>query len=204
MSLADYKNKIFLILQEMNRLHTEVLRENRYYVDIYLGHHALAGVEHILRSCKTSEEYSSIRPELVTLTEAYTNGEEERLKKNLENIGYDMDSATTVTFITGPGRIERVRDHYHFIHFSVRADVLLQYLFPLLYVTLRRHLEVFHYACRHIVDSEEFPHMCMTLGSIFDVVEQRIENLGGMPVQLDIVPATYQHSQLSINRFTLT
>lgn len=109
MSLADYENKIFLILQEMDRLHKEALKENRYYIDTYLRHYALTGIEHTLRSCKTSKEYNSICPELVSLTEAYTTGEEERLRRNLENIGYDMDSAATVTLITGPGRIERVR-----------------------------------------------------------------------------------------------
>lgn len=44
---------------------------------------------------------------------------------------------------------------------------------------LKQHLEVFHYSCRNIVDKEEFPHMSMTLESIFDVVKQRCETLKG-------------------------
>ncbi len=110
MSLADYENKIFLILQEMDRLHQEVVKENRYYVDTYLRHYAIAGIELVLRSTKTAKEYNQICPELISLTEDHTTAEEERLRKNLENICYDMDSAGTVTLITGPGRIERVRD----------------------------------------------------------------------------------------------
>ncbi|KAF9447894.1 hypothetical protein P691DRAFT_705890 [Macrolepiota fuliginosa MF-IS2] len=167
MNLADYENKMFLILQEMDKLHQNVLKENRYYVDTYLRHYAITGIELVLRSVKTSKEYPQVCHELVSLTEAYAGGEEERLRKNLENIGYDMDSAATVTLITGPGRIER-------------------YLFPLLYLTLKRHLEVFHYACRHVVDSEEFSHMSTTLGSVFDVVEQRIESLGAIYKQVHV------------------
>lgn len=107
-SLADYKNKIFLILQEMNELHHQkVLKENRYHVDNYLRHYAIAGVELVLRSTKATNEYN-LCPELDALTEAHASAEEERLRKNLENIHYDMDSASTVTLITGPGRIERV------------------------------------------------------------------------------------------------
>lgn len=109
MSLADYKNKILLILREMVDLNREILKENKYFVDLYFHRDAFDVVEQVLRSCKTLEEYTSICPELVSLTENYTRGEEERLRKNLEDIGYDMDSPTTVTLITGPGRIERVR-----------------------------------------------------------------------------------------------
>ncbi|KAF9443206.1 hypothetical protein P691DRAFT_779013 [Macrolepiota fuliginosa MF-IS2] len=167
MNLADYENKIFLILQEMNELYQNVLKENRYCIDNYFLYYAMTGIELVLRSVKTSKEYPRVCHELVSLTKAYAGGEEERLRKNLENIGYDMDSAATVMLITGPGRIER-------------------YLFPLLYLTLKRHLEVFHYACRNVVDSEEFSHMSMTLGSVFDVVEQRIESLGAIYKQVHV------------------
>ncbi len=109
MSLADYENKIFLILQEMDRLHQEVLKENRHYVDTYFLHYSFSGIELVLRSTKTAVEYNQVCPELVSLTQNHTGAEEERLRKNLENISYNMDSASTVTLITGPGRIERVR-----------------------------------------------------------------------------------------------
>jgi hypothetical protein len=108
MTLADYKNRIFLILKEMDNIHHDVLPENRYCVDTYLRHYSVTGIELVLRSVKTSTDYSQIHHELTSLTDAYTNAEEERLRLNLENMGYDMDSATTVHLITGPGRIERV------------------------------------------------------------------------------------------------
>ncbi|KAF9441858.1 hypothetical protein P691DRAFT_682710, partial [Macrolepiota fuliginosa MF-IS2] len=169
MSLANYKNKIFLILQEMIRLREKVLPANTYYVDTYIGHHTLSGVEFVLRPTQTASVYSYGRvcSDLISLTEAYTGAEEERLRKSLEKIGYEVDSTATVTLITGRGRIER-------------------YLFPLLYLILRRHLEVFHYAKRHVVDSEEFSHMSSTLMSIFSVVDERIESLRAIYDQLHL------------------
>lgn len=40
--------------------------------------------------------------------EPWVTSEEERIKKNLEEIRYDIDSLDTVSLITGPGRIEMV------------------------------------------------------------------------------------------------
>ncbi|KAF9447847.1 hypothetical protein P691DRAFT_775829, partial [Macrolepiota fuliginosa MF-IS2] len=158
MSLANYKNKIILLLQEMDRLHENVLSVNRKFVDIYLQCRPIAATELVLRSVNTSPEYPHVHQELVSLTEAYMAQEEARLRKNLEDVGYDIDNSATVSLITGPGRIGR-------------------YLFPLLYLTLKRHLGVFHYACHHTIDSKEFGHMATTLGSIFGVVEQRIDTV---------------------------
>ncbi|KAF9445936.1 hypothetical protein P691DRAFT_777225 [Macrolepiota fuliginosa MF-IS2] len=164
-SLAEYKNKIFLVLQEMSRLRRIALPANLYFVEIYIGHYTLVGVESILRPTRT--DYSPTCPELAALTHTYMDAEEQRLQTSLEEIGYDLDSPATVTLITGPGRIER-------------------YLFPLLYLMLKRHLEVFRYACRHIVDPEEFPHMSATLQSIFRVVDQRIASLRVIYEQIHI------------------
>jgi len=109
--LSQYKNKIFLILKEMITANDSVLTENRYYIESYLRNYTITGIEQILRSTKTESDYSHICPELIELTEAYVATEEERLQKNLERIGYDIDGATTVSLITGgSGRIERVCD----------------------------------------------------------------------------------------------
>ena len=40
--------------------------------------------------------------------EPWVSSEEERLKKDLEEIHYNLDDPATVTLITGPGRIEMV------------------------------------------------------------------------------------------------
>ncbi|KAF5348106.1 hypothetical protein D9756_010797 [Leucocoprinus leucothites] len=157
-SLADYKNRIILILQEMDRLHHDILADNRRFADLYLMDSTILSTHLVLKSTHAGQGYDSIAPELLYITREYTAAEEERLKKNLENIGYDLDTPGTVTLITGPGRIER-------------------YLFPLLFLVLKRHLEAFYYARKHIVSDDEFSRMTTSLDSIFDVVRQRIDSL---------------------------
>lgn len=46
--------------------------------------------------------------QLMAKFEPWVSSEEERLKKDLEEIHYDLDDPATVTLITGPGRIEMV------------------------------------------------------------------------------------------------
>ncbi|KAF5348141.1 hypothetical protein D9756_010783 [Leucocoprinus leucothites] len=157
-SLADYKNRIILILQEMDRLHHDILADNTCLTDLYLSDSTILGTHLVLKSTDVGQEYDLVAPELLSITREYTTAEEERLKQNLESIGYDLDTPGTVTLITGPGRIER-------------------YLFPLLFLVLKRHLEAFYYARKHIVSDDEFSRMTTSLNSIFDVVRQRIDSL---------------------------
>ncbi|KAF5346696.1 hypothetical protein D9756_010366 [Leucocoprinus leucothites] len=156
-SLADYKNRIILILQEMDRLHHDILADNKRLTDLYLLDSILA-IHLVLKSTNVGRGHDFITPELISITREYTTVEEERLRLNLESIGYDLDTPGTVTLITGPGRIER-------------------YLFPLLFLVLKRHLEAFYYARKHIVSDDEFSRMTTSLNSIFDVVGQRIDSL---------------------------
>ncbi|KAF5348142.1 hypothetical protein D9756_010780 [Leucocoprinus leucothites] len=151
-SPADYKNRIIMILQEMDRLHHDTLAENQRLVDLYLSDSTILSTHLVLKSTKAERKYSdSVAPELLSTTREYTKVEEDRLDQNLGNIGYDLDSPGTVMLIAGRGRIERV--------------------------ILKRDLEVFRYACRSIVDDDEFTHMTTSLRSIFGVVRQRIDNL---------------------------
>ncbi|KAJ3573153.1 hypothetical protein NP233_g2617 [Leucocoprinus birnbaumii] len=163
-SVADYKNRIILILRQMDRLYHNVLPENRRFVDMYLSDSAILDTHLILKSTKTEREHEAIAPELLTITREYTIAEEERIKLNLQNMDYDLDNTTTVTLVTGPGRIGR-------------------YLYPLLYLVLKRHLEVFHYARKHVVQDDEFSGMTASLECIFDVVKLRIDHLRAISKQ---------------------
>jgi hypothetical protein len=53
--------------------------------------------------------FVDVSKDLRNLSDVYAKGEEERLRENLESVGWDVDSPNTVALITGPGRIERVR-----------------------------------------------------------------------------------------------
>lgn len=104
----EYKTKITFILQEMGRLFLKVPKENWTCVDTYLRHRGITDIQLILRSTRVVQEGGQASNELASLTEDYVSAEEEQLRKNLEKIGYDMDSAATVKLVTGPGRIEHV------------------------------------------------------------------------------------------------
>ncbi|KAF5348112.1 hypothetical protein D9756_010769 [Leucocoprinus leucothites] len=176
-SLADYKNKILSTLQQMVVLRSKILDVNANFVDQYFDSSQILGIERIMRSLKTEREYYNVHPELMSLTKCYTEAEEARLRKELEKIQYAMDNVPKFTDITGPGRIER-------------------FLLPILYLVLKRHLEVFQYACHNVVYREyHFMSMANSLDTIFCVVDERIDNLrGNDQVVLSTVPAPLKDS----------
>jgi hypothetical protein len=109
MILADYKNKIMVTLRKMTQLQSEILDVNVSYVNRYLSARPLLNIERILHSLKTDVTLEAVPSQLISLTKCYMAKEEVRLKEELEKIHYDAHSVATLTRITGPGRIERVR-----------------------------------------------------------------------------------------------
>ncbi|KAJ3573154.1 hypothetical protein NP233_g2616 [Leucocoprinus birnbaumii] len=158
-SIIDYKAKITEIIQKMDRLRYGMRAENKCFQDIYLLSDTILGIYLILRSTlKGTQDCEPLAPELQTITQEYIASEEGRLRQNLEAVNYYLDSPVTVRLVAGPGRIER-------------------YLFPLLYLVLKRHLEVCHYAFKRTIGDDEFFRMVSSLISILQLVGQRIEDL---------------------------
>lgn len=63
------------------------------------------------RVAQTTTSFTPFYPSdtsLVTQFQSYTEAEEERIRKNLEEFHYDIDAMDTLALITGPGRIEKV------------------------------------------------------------------------------------------------
>lgn len=58
----------------------------------------------------------------------------------------------------------------------------------MIYLLLRRHLQVMRLACKHVLDTEEFVTLNESLVSILLAVDQRIESLEGMLQQRPIKP----------------
>lgn len=54
-----------------------------------------------------------------------------------------------------------------------------QYVFPLLYLLLKRHLKVMKLACQHVLDAEELATLNESLVSVLLTVDDRIQNLEG-------------------------
>ncbi|KAG6867493.1 hypothetical protein C0993_002131, partial [Termitomyces sp. T159_Od127] len=135
-----------------------VLPSNRKAVDEYLFHPSFWRIELLLRSTRSVNSKILSDVELLKMTESYQMYEEERLDANLNDVAYELDTTATVSLITGAGRIER-------------------YVFPLIYLLLRRHLQVMRLACKHVLDTEEFVTLNESLVSILLAVDQRIESL---------------------------
>ncbi|KAF9462351.1 hypothetical protein BDZ94DRAFT_1322722 [Collybia nuda] len=157
-SMSRYKDKIYELVQEMFGTLEHVLPSNRRAVDEYLFHTSFWRIELLLRSTRSVNPKILSDPELVKITENYTNFEEERLDRNLQDVAYELDTSTTVSLITGEGRIER-------------------YVFPLIYLLLRRHLKVITLACNHVLDTEEFVTLNESLVSILLAADHRVQNL---------------------------
>ena len=105
---------------------------------------------------------------------SFVDAEEARLKKNLEAVRYDIDAADTLLLITGPGRIERVREYVAID--GVKADKA-QYLFPVLYLLFQRHFEIFRVCQHRVIHPDELEDAYDTVLWVFDAVDDRIDAL---------------------------
>lgn len=115
--------------------------------------------------------------DLVRYTEMYTAEEEKRLEMNLEDVGYELDTTATVSLVTGEGRIERVS--FYTPAKCLSLTIARQFVYPLIYLLLKRHLRVLTLACKHVLDAEEFLSLNESLVSVLLAVDARIQNLEG-------------------------
>jgi hypothetical protein len=153
-----------------------VLPSNRRAVDEYLYHSSFWRIELLLRSTRSVNPKVLADPDIGRHIQSYTETEEHRLDSNLQYVAYELDSPATVSLITGVGRIERVS-----LLYPTRGTLLTmaQYVFPLIYLLLRRHLKVITLGCQHVLDVEEFVTLNESLVSILSAVDYRVQNLEG-------------------------
>ena len=103
MTCTSYCEKIEEIFDAMIRLADEVLPENRKEVNAYISgawKYTTVWVRSIKRENGTEE--------LRTKFESHVVAEEARLRRNLEDIKYDIDGYDTVKLVAGNGRPETV------------------------------------------------------------------------------------------------
>ncbi|KAF5335075.1 hypothetical protein D9611_010859 [Ephemerocybe angulata] len=157
-SISKYKGQIYTLIQTMFQVLEHVLPSNRRAIDEYLFHASFWRIELLLRSTRSINFKVMTDPDLARFTEAYSTAEEERIDANLKDVAYELDTPATVSLVTGEGRIER-------------------YIFPLLYLLLKRHLKVLKLACQHVLDTEELASLNESLVSALLSVDDRIQNL---------------------------
>lgn len=99
-----YRDQIRHLLTTMFTLRNDVLPQNRFFVDEYLFKIWL-GVIKIVESLRP---VTPIFNHLEGRFKEYTWHEEDRIRRNLDGVRYNLDAPDTVSMVAGPGRIENV------------------------------------------------------------------------------------------------
>ncbi|KAH9917244.1 uncharacterized protein B0H18DRAFT_40293 [Fomitopsis serialis] len=152
-SATIYKEKIHQILDSMFALKPWIHHQNRQMAERYLGE-IWQQVMFVIMPLQPIELHDKVQHRF----EAYAASEEQRIERNLETIRYRVDDLATLSIITGPGRIEK-------------------YLFPLLYLMLRRDLQILR-TCRHdIVDKRDLLDCIDNLQTVVSACKKRRQSL---------------------------
>jgi len=197
MTCTSYCEKIEEIFDAIINLADQVLPENRKEVNEYISYvwtHVTVWVRSIKREKGTEE--------LRTKFESHVSAEEARLHRNLEDIMYDIDSYDTVKLVAGNGRPEAVMPQPSFL----RCNVLIsdsQFLFPMLYLALKRDLERISLARKHVLSHFELYDAVETILFIIDAAWYRLEDLQGMEFDIRYHSHLTEVLQPSTNNRTL-
>ncbi|KAF8486675.1 hypothetical protein JB92DRAFT_3101334 [Gautieria morchelliformis] len=151
--LLDYGEKIRVIVGKMFAVLPTVRMENRNAVNDYFEKNYMV-VFTIINSIDNSPSSDALRSRF----QSYVDSEEERLRVNLHEIGYDIDDMETLALVTGPGRIEK-------------------FVLPVLYLLLKRHFEIFRIAKLRILHPDELWDAADTVMWVFKAVVERFNVL---------------------------
>ncbi|KAF8183828.1 hypothetical protein K438DRAFT_1974856 [Mycena galopus ATCC 62051] len=164
-----YRSKICEILQKMHRFAEgiksekssrpkfkgkSILSANRFFVDEYLD--GIHDFDKILASLRPPDEV--LDPHLADQFSTYADAEEKRLEHILRTLNYEIDGVDTVFLIIGRHQIERN-------------------LFPVLYLLLKRHLQILYQARDVVFDRSELASCVNSVNYILDSVHLRVNNL---------------------------
>ncbi|KAJ7115777.1 hypothetical protein C8R44DRAFT_213727 [Mycena epipterygia] len=165
-SMSIYATKIRELIAKMFALRALVLPANRTAVNSYLEaiYQGVTSLESALAPCYVNEA-------LQEKFSSYVEGEEARLRGNLEAVDYDLDAANTLTLVTGQGRIER-------------------FLLPMIYLLLKRDFEIFRICQKKVIHPDELWDSGDTLGYVFSAAQERV----------DLLQATFQQQKVDIGQ----
>jgi len=162
----------------MDAVRAEVLPLNRQAIAMYLMNcwelvHALIA------------PLLSLQPDSDGLEKfvSHLEAEEVRLKNNLRAVDYLIDGMDTLTLITGVGSIEKVstgRCQY------ARLTNLLQTVFPLLYLLMKRHFEIMRIMRTKVLDSRELLEAAKSMYHIRKAINYRADDLACKSICLSL------------------
>ncbi|KAG6908278.1 hypothetical protein DXG01_005484 [Tephrocybe rancida] len=169
-SISIYTEKIYRLLGKMYKLRDKVRPDNFGYLDEYLRCWEFYRLELLLES--PTKAVDPLTPELVKLRDEFCRIEEDRLTANLDKISNHIDSPSTVSLVTGPGRIER-------------------YIYPLIYLLLKGHIRTIQLACRRSLYYMAFCDDYTSLSSMFSAFDSRRDDLAAIFKQMNIEPQSH-------------
>ena len=147
MTCTNYCKKIEEIFDGMIRLSDEVLPENRKAVNKYICDVWMEGAI-FTRSIKWEGGSEELRARF----QPHIDAEEERLRKNLEDVKYNFYTYDAVHLVSGNRRNETVWSLPLRPHIRLSPE---QTLLPMLYLLLQRDLQKLSIARKHVLSDSE-------------------------------------------------
>ena len=117
MTATSYIDKIIELCAKMFSIRPLIHSSNRNAIDKYL--------QTVWKRANTltSSFVSTYQTEaLQDRFKSYVDAEEQRLREGLETVRYDIDAMDTLSLVTGPGRIEKVRFPCYLTNSLVRLN----------------------------------------------------------------------------------
>ncbi|KAG1762167.1 hypothetical protein EDD22DRAFT_592398 [Suillus occidentalis] len=153
-----YHSRIEQVLNSMIYAQVDALPENRGCIAIYLSSYGIDLIKRLVRSlAELGSEDSDL--DLAQLTARRREAQEETLATKLNIVKYEIDSKDSIKLF-GSGRIEN-------------------FLLPLLYLVIRRHLQIMKLASTVILVERELESATQTILNILEGVFLRVEQLEG-------------------------
>ncbi|THH02008.1 hypothetical protein EW026_g787 [Hermanssonia centrifuga] len=157
-SAASYREQIRRLFAQMFAMRSKILPENRRLVDNYLQKVWSSGVKLVEALQPVNNVPSHIKAKFLP----YVQYEEERIAQNLDGIKYNVDALDTVYMVIGPGRLEN-------------------HIFPLMYLLLRRDIELFRLAKHQIFWQDDlFITAISNMQWVYDSVTSRYRELSAL------------------------
>ena len=129
-----------------------------------------------MRSIKPLPDNGRKEPKLVEVANVVATSQLERLEKNLNEMGYSIESAADAATIGGSFRVETVRS-WLLLKCFLLTD--LKWILPLILLLIRRHLKIVQLARTVVLDTSEFDTHTASLSSVFAVFDKRMDNVQG-------------------------
>ncbi|KAG1736403.1 uncharacterized protein EDB91DRAFT_1142299 [Suillus paluster] len=153
-----YHARIEQVLDSMVYVQADALPENRRCITTYLNSYVIDGIKRLVRSiADLGSEDSDL--DLTQLAAQRRTAQEEILADKLNIVKYEIDSRDSIKLF-GSGRIEN-------------------FLLPLVYLVIRRHLQIMRLASTVILVERELESATQTIENILEGVTLRVEQLAG-------------------------